>query len=206
MTASKLPRPPYGLIVMASSYGGIAALREILGGLPADFPAPIAVVQHRSSEPPNLLARVLGRNLALTVKTVEEGETMRAGTVYLAPPNLHFQVEPGGVCHLLGGRKIHHLRSSANPLFDSAAGVFDVHLIAVVLTGMDGDAAEGVQTVKARGGMVIAQDEATSMAFGMPGSAIATGCVDRVLPLEEIGPALCHLVGYGAAWAVKTEA
>ncbi|HEY4563765.1 MAG TPA: chemotaxis protein CheB, partial [Thermoanaerobaculia bacterium] len=129
----------------------------------------------------------------LTVKTAEEGEVMRPGTVYLAPPDLHMYVQRGGVCHLADGRRIHHLRSSANPLFDSAADIFKGRVIAVVLTGVDGDATDGVQSVKAQGGMVIAQDEATSEAFGMPGSAIATGCVDQVLPLQEIGPALCRL-------------
>lgn len=193
MVAKKHPHPPYHLVVMAASFGGVQALGEVLGDLPADFSAPIAIVQHRSSEPPNMLARVLGRHTPLTVKTAEEGETMRPGTVYLAPPDLHFQVQHGGVCHLSDGRKICHLHSSANPLFDSAAGVFEGCLIAVVLTGSAHDGTDGVQSVKAHGGMVIAQDEATSAAFGMPGSAIATGCVDQILPLEEIGPALCRL-------------
>ena len=100
-----------------------------------DRPGTIAVVQHRSTEPPNMLARVLGRHTSLTVKTAEEGEVMRPGTVYLAPSDHHLQVQSGGVFHLMNGRRILHLRSSANPLFDSAAGVFDGHLIAVALTG-----------------------------------------------------------------------
>jgi two-component system chemotaxis response regulator CheB len=197
MAATKHSHPPYDLVVMAASYGGVQALREVLGGLPADFPVPVAIVQHRSANPPNLLAKVLGRSTPLAIKTAEEGETMRPGTVYLAPPDLHMYIQSGGVCHLSDGRKIRHLRSSANPLFDSAASVFDGRLIAVVLTGSARDATDGVQAVKARGGMVIAQDKATSAAFGMPGSAIATGCVDRVLPLEEIGPALRRLVEAG---------
>lgn len=193
-TSKHHPHQPYDLVVMAASYGGIRALREILGELPADFPAPIAIVQHRSTEPPNMLARVIGRHTLLKVKTAEEGETMRPGTVYLAPPDLHLQVQHGGVCHLTEGRRIRHLRSSANPLFDSAADVFKGRLIAVVLTGSASDATDGVQAVKAHGGLVIAQDEESSAAFGMPGSAIATGCVDWILPLKEIGPTLCRLV------------
>jgi two-component system chemotaxis response regulator CheB len=122
---------------------------------------------------------------------------MRPGTVYLAPPDLHLYVRPGGVCHLSGGQKIRHVRSSANPLFDSAAASFKGRVIAVVLTGSDHDATDGVQSVKESGGLVIAQDQATSVAFGMPGSAIETGCVDRVLPLDDIGPALCRLVETG---------
>lgn len=193
MAARKRSRPPYDLVVMAASAGGVHALREILGGLPADFPVPVAIVQHRSANPPNMLAKVLGRFSPLAIKTAEEGETMRPGTVYLAPPDFHLYVQRGGVCHLSDGRRIRYLRSSANPLFDSAADTFKGRVIAVVLTGTDSDATDGVQSVKAQGGMVIAQDEATSQAFGMPGSAIATGCVDQVLPLGEIGPTLCRL-------------
>lgn len=194
MAARKHPHLPYHLVVMAASYGGIQALSEVLGNLPADFPAPIAVVQHRSSELPNMLALVLGRRTPLTVKTAEEGETMRPGIVYLAPPDLHFSVLRGGVCHLADGKMIRFVRSSANPLFDSAADIFKERVIAVVLTGTNSDATDGVKSVKSHGGMVIVQDEATSAAFGMPRSAIATGCVDQILPLAEIGPALRRLV------------
>jgi two-component system, chemotaxis family, protein-glutamate methylesterase/glutaminase len=198
MDTQKHPRPPYDLVVMAASFGGVHALCEVLGDLPADFPAPIAIVQHRSAELPNMLAKVLGRSTPLAVKNAEEGETMLPGTVYLAPPDHHLQVQSGGIFHFMDGHRIHYLRSSANPLFDSAADVFDGRLIAVVLTGSADDATDGVQSVKARGGVVIAQDEESSAAFGMPGSAIATGCVDRVLPLKEIGPALRRLVEAGA--------
>ena len=138
MTARRHPaHPPYDLVVMAASYGGIHALREVLGDLPADFPVPVAIVQHRSAAAPNRLPQVLGRYTPLAVKIAEEGETMRPGTVYLAPPDLHLYVQRGGVCHLADGRKIRHVRSSANPLFDSAADTFKGRVIAVVLTGSD---------------------------------------------------------------------
>jgi two-component system chemotaxis response regulator CheB len=91
---------------------------------------------------------------------------------------------------LADGRKIRGVLSSANPLFESAARALPSRVIAVVLTGYDRDGTDGVQAVKRSGGIVIAQDEATSESFGMPRSAIETGCVDRVLPLQEIGPAL----------------
>jgi two-component system chemotaxis response regulator CheB len=197
MAIRKHSHPPYDMVVMAASYGGIHALGEVLGGLPADFPVPVAIVQHRTSNPPNLLPKVIGRFTPLAVKTAEEGEVMRPGTVYLAPPELHLRVQRGGVCHLSDGQRIRHVRSSANPLFDSAAGVFEGRLIAVVLTGGDSDATDGVQSVREHGGLVIAQDETTSLAFGMPRSAIATGCVDQILPLGEIGPALRRLVETG---------
>lgn len=94
---------------------------------------------------------------------------------------------------LLDGRRLRHVASSANPLFESAAAALGSRVIAAVLTGCDRDATDGVQAVKRAGRFVIAQNEATSQIFDMPRSAIATGSVDRVLPLQDIGPALAAL-------------
>ncbi|HEX6900756.1 MAG TPA: chemotaxis protein CheB [Thermoanaerobaculia bacterium] len=191
--------PGFGLVTVAASAGGLAALKEILGALPADFPAPVAVVLHRTVNPPNLLPQVLSRWTSLRVKTAEEGERLRPGTIYVAPPDQHLLIGPDGICALIDGhQRILYLLSSADPLFSSAADVFQGSLIAVVLSGGGHDATGGVQAVKAKGGVVIAQDQATSQAFGMPGSAIETGCVDHVLPIQEIGPALLRLTGRGS--------
>lgn len=192
-SASEHARRRYALVTIAASTGGVQALQKLLGGLPPDFPLPVAIVQHRTAAHPNLLARVLGRHTALKVKTAEEGETLEAGTVYLAPPHRHLIVRRDESLALVNGRKIRHVRSSANPLFVSAAQVFGDGVIAVVLTGGDSDATDGVQTVRHRGGVVIAQDKATSALFGMPHSAIATGVVNTVLPLPEIAPELERL-------------
>jgi two-component system, chemotaxis family, protein-glutamate methylesterase/glutaminase len=188
-----MSRTHHALVVMAASAGGVQALQKVLSGLPRDFPLPIAVVQHRTGNPPNLLARVLGRHTALTVKNAEDGERMRAGTVYLAPPREHLVVRPDESLALINGRKIRHLRSSANPLFASAAQVYGDRVIAVVLTGGDRDATDGVQTVRQHGGIVIAQDEATSAMFAMPRAAIQTGAVHTILPLPDIAPELLRL-------------
>jgi two-component system chemotaxis response regulator CheB len=188
-----MTRQHHAVVVMAASAGGVQALQKVLSGLPRDFPLPIAIVQHRTGNPPNLLARVLGRHTALTVKNAEDGERMRAGTVYLAPPREHLVLRPDESLGLMDGRKIRHLRSSANPLFASAAEVYGDGVIAVVLTGGDRDATDGVQTVRQHGGIVIAQDEATSAIFGMPRSAIETGAVHTILPLPEIAPELRRL-------------
>jgi two-component system, chemotaxis family, protein-glutamate methylesterase/glutaminase len=183
----------YGMVVIAASAGGVQALQKLLSALPPDFPLPIAVVQHRTGNPPNLLARVLGRHTALTVKTAEQGEPLAAGTVYLAPPRQHLIVRADESLALFDGQKIRHVHSSANPLFASAARVYGERVIAVVLTGGDRDATDGVQTVKQSGGIVLAQDEATSMVFAMPQSAIETGAVRAVLPLGEIAPEILRL-------------
>ena len=183
----------FDLVVMAASAGGVAAFESVLASLPADFPLPIAIVQHRSTKDPNLMARVFGRHTPLLVKNAADAERMEAGTVYLAPPHAHLMVDQDLRVSLKDGAKIRHVLSSANPLFESAARALPGRVIAVVLTGSDRDATDGVQAVRLSGGTVIAQDEATSKSFGMPGSAIQTGCVDRVLPLQEIGPALVAL-------------
>lgn len=183
----------YEAVVIAASKGGVRALQKLLSGLPPDFSLPVAVVQHRTTQQPNELARVLGRRAAVPVKLAEEGEIMQPGTVYLAPPDLHMTVRPDRSLAFVDGRRIHHLRSSANPLFESAAESLHGRVIAVVLTGYDHDGTDGVQTVKHRGGIVIAQDQATSERFDMPRSAIQTGSVDHILPLEKIAGELVRL-------------
>ncbi len=201
MSGHTRPRPAqsrptgnrYGLVVIAASLGGVEAIGDVLSALPADFPIPIAVVLHRAASAPSLLSQVLGRRTRLVVKEAEQSEAMRPGFVYLAPTDRHLKVHDDTFT-LADGRKIRHVLSSANPLFESAAEAFGDRVIAVVLTGYGRDATDGVQAIRARGGVVLAQDEATSAAFSMPRSAIETGCVDRVLPLEEIGHELVDLV------------
>jgi len=189
----------YDLVVIAASKGGIQAVSRILGALPASFPVPIAVLIHRGVGLPNYQAKVVQTSTVLPVRFAEESLRLRHGNVYLAPPHLHLTVDHHHRFALVDGRRIRYLRSSANPLFSSAAAVFGRRLLAVVLTGLARDGTDGVQEVKKHGGTVIAQNEETCEEFSMPRSAIATGCVDLVLPLEEIGPTLVRLVtGEGA--------
>jgi len=198
-------RPRYDLVAIAASAGGVQALRQILSDLPVDFPLPIAIVQHRTTHSPDRLASVLSRKTLLQVSRVVEGEPLSAGRVYLAPPDAHLTVQPDKSFAFMDGRKIHHVRSSADPLMTSAAASLGSRVIAVVLTGGDGDASEGVKAVKAAGGTVIAQDEATSRCFGMPGAAIRTGVVDYILPLDQIGPTLVMLAGWSAAQPIRID-
>jgi len=195
-----LRHAPYDLVAMVASAGGVKALEAILSALPEDFPVPVALVQHRTTRDPNPLARVLSRHTALTVKMAKDGEMLLPATVYLANPGLHLVVQPDHTLGLRDGRRIRHVLSSGNPLFESAAAALGRRVIAVVLTGYDSDGTDGVQAVKRAGGVVLAQDEATSQAFGMPRSAIETGCVDQVLPLESIGPELVRLVAEPAGF------
>jgi two-component system chemotaxis response regulator CheB len=185
---------PFDLVVIAASAGGVEALQHVLSHLPADFPVPICVVQHRSLHMPDLLPQVLGRSTRLKVKRSEAGERMHAGTVYLAPMHAHLVVNPDLTLALRDGTRIRRVLSSANPLFTTAAAATGRGTIGIVLTGNDSDATDGVQAIKQEGGIVIAQNRATARNFGMPGSAIRTGAVDYVLPLDLIGPALVDLV------------
>ena len=149
---------------------------------------------HTAPEGPNLLPQALARHTRLRVKHAEEGDVLRPGVVYVAPPDRHVLINPDETLSLSQGPKVHHTRPSAEPLFESAAAVLRDRLVAVVLTGEDGDGSGAVRAVKRAGGMVIAQDKATSAVFGMPKAAIQTGAVDVVLPLDGIAPALTALV------------
>ena len=185
----------FDIVIMAASHGGITAYEEVLSHLPADFPLPIVLVQHRDPAAVSVLDKILARRTPLRVKHAQVGECPAARTVYLAPTDLHLTFASDRRFTTMDGRRIRHVLSSANPLFESAAKVFKDRVLAVVLTGYDSDATDGVQAVRAMGGRVIAQDEATSASFDMPKSAIATGAVRAVLPLSEIAPALIEMAG-----------
>ena len=185
--------PRYGLVAIAASAGGITALQALLSTLPRDLPVPMAVVLHRSWRDVDLLPMVLGRSSTLPVRLAEPGKPVQPGTVYVAPADAHLLVGSDRRFELMDGGRIRHVRSSANPLFTSAAYVLGP-VIGVVLTGMGQDGTDGVQAVKRAGGIVIAQDEATAEWFSMPRSAIGTGAVDYVLPLDRIGAKLVELL------------
>jgi two-component system, chemotaxis family, protein-glutamate methylesterase/glutaminase len=187
----------FPVIAMAASVGGLKALSVILGGLPADFPAAIAIVMHLSPEHKSLLAEILSCRTHLEVKQAQTGDILCPSSVFIAPPNHHLFVVKGDRLELSSSasEKVHHARPSAEPLFASVADVYKKNAIGVVLTGGDGDGSLGVQIIKEKGGMVIAQNRPTSQDFSMPETSIKTGDVDFILPLDEIAPKLIELVG-----------
>lgn len=187
----------YDIVVLAGSAGGLEALTAVLSTLPSDYPVPLAVVLHRSSQEPNFLTNVLSRHMRLRVTQAKAGEGPRPGTVYLAPSDLHLSVTAARTFALTGGGRQSYVLSSADPLFVSVARVYEGRVVAVVLSGFGHDGAEGARAVGRAGGMVLVQDKATAQAFEMPAAAIATGEVDAVLPLGTIGPALIQLVTAG---------
>lgn len=187
----------FDVVAIAASAGGLNAVSNLLGGLPHDFPAAVVLVQHLDPRHRSLMAEILGRRTRLHVKQAQENDRIEAGVVLVAPPNRHLLVNRDGTLSLTQTELVHFVRPSADLLFESVAASFRDRAIAVVLTGAGSDGAMGVRAVKKTGGTVIAQDEATSEYHGMPGAAIATGCVDFILPLDEIAPALVTLVRSG---------
>jgi len=184
----------FDIVAVAASAGGLNALSQVLSGLPSEFGAAIVVVQHLDPRHRSLMADILSRRTSLRVKEAEDGETIRPGMIYIAPPDNHLLVNPDGALSLSRSELVHFVRPSADLLFESVAASFKDRAIAVVLTGSGSDGTMGVRAIKKMKGTVIAQDEASSEFFGMPGSAIDTKNVDFILPLDEIAPALVTLV------------
>jgi len=191
------PEAAFDVVAMAASAGGLNALGRVLAELPGDFPAAVVVVQHLDPRHRSLMADILSRRTPLQVSEAQEGDRLNPGRVYIAPPNRHLLVNTDGSLTLTQSELVHFVRPSADLLFESVAASYKARCIAVVLTGSGGDGAMGVGAVKKMGGTVIAQDEATSEFWGMPGAAVKTGSVDFVLPLEEIPTALTMLVKRG---------
>lgn len=191
--------PAHCVVAMAASAGGLNALSIILGALPADFPAAIAIVMHVSPDHKSLLAEILKCRTLLDVRQAKTGGRLCHSRVFVAMPNHHMFVLPGGIIEISSSTagKVHYVRPSAEPLFASVALLYKRNAIAVVLTGGDGDGSIGVSIIKENGGTVLAQDRPTSQDFSMPETAIETGDVDFVLPLDEIAPKLIQLVGAG---------
>jgi len=192
-----LAADPLFVVAVGASAGGLHALSLILAALPADFSAPVLVVQHLSPDFPSQLAHILGRHTPLHVKQAEQGDRLRAGWVYVAPPGRHLLARADGSLALTLTPKVHHCRPSVDVLLTSVAAGFGARAVGVVLTGGDGDGAAGIQAIKASGGITMAQDQSSSQQPSMPRSAAATGAVDFVLTLPDIAAALAALVGPG---------
>ena len=186
-------RPAAGVVAIGASTGGPNALQYVLSQLPAEFPAAIVVTQHMPAGFTATFARRLGECTRLEVKEAEPGDTLSAGRVIIARGDRHMKVRRlplGGVILLSDDAPVNGHRPSVDVLFRSVAESFGASCVAVLMTGMGEDGAEGLGAVKAAGGVTIAQDEESSVVFGMPRAAIARGHALRVLSLERIAPAL----------------
>ena len=182
----------FDVVAMGASAGGLKALGQVLDALAKDFPSSIVVVQHLAPGHKSWMANLLGRTSQVKVKQAEHGEILLPGTVYTAPPDEHLLVGPGKI-QLAHSQLIHFSRPSIDLLFESVAGTYGSRCIGVVLTGSGKDGAEGIRTIKEAGGITIAQTPQTADFRHMPEAAIATGCIDFILPLAKIGEKLAGL-------------
>jgi two-component system chemotaxis response regulator CheB len=189
------PRVAFEIVAVAASAGGVTGVGRLLADLGGEVTVPVVVVQHLDPRHETVIADVLGRRTPLSVKLAEKGERLEAGTVYIAPPDHHLLVGTDGEVTLTQEAAVNFVRPSADLLFESVAESYGDRAIACVLTGTGRDGATGVEAVHARGGTVIVQDPTTADFPGMPEAAVETGVVDRVLPLEDIGAAVCDLIG-----------
>ena len=193
-------------VVIASSTGGPKALSRFFSLLPGDFPLPIIIVQHNSSGFDACFAEWLDSFTQLKVKVAEEGDIPQAGTVYIAQTGKHLELQRSGAGDGSSNPLVlvynddapeQNQKPSADVLFRTAAQTCNQSLISVVFTGMGNDGAGGTRKVKEMGGITLAQDEESSIIYGMPKAAAETGCVDIVLPLDKISEELVRLVNPG---------
>lgn len=175
---------------VGASTGGPQALQTVLGALPASFPVPVLCVQHIGASFLPMFADWLRSVCRLKVVLAQGGELPQAGTVYLSPGDLHLRLEAGGRLGLSAAEPVRSHRPSVDVLFDSLAAAAGRAATAVLLTGMGSDGALGMQAIHRAGGVTIAQDEATSLVFGMPRQAIELQAATHVLPLGDIAPTL----------------
>jgi two-component system chemotaxis response regulator CheB len=193
--ATARPRGTVRVVAIAASTGGPGVLQQILSELPRRFAVPILVVQHIATGFASGLADWLATTSALRVTVAQSGDRALPRTVYLAPDDHHLGIGADGRLVVAGSPAVAGFRPSASFLFEAAARAYGTAAVGVILTGMGQDGVEGLKAVKAAGGVVLAQDEATSVVFGMPREAIRVGVVDDVLTPTAIAARLGALVG-----------
>jgi len=182
--------------VIGISTGGPNALRQVFAALDEDFPLPILVVQHMPAGFTAEFARSLDKNCPLEVKEAEEGDLVKRGRILIAPGDWHIEVERrslAAIVHLNQNDQSNGHRPSAGVLFRSAAKQYGPSVLAAIMTGMGRDGAAEMGEIYRAGGLTLAQDEVSSVVFGMPRVAIELGNVEKVVPLNEMAATLNKL-------------
>lgn len=184
----------YQIVTIGSSWGGLGALKTVLGDLPGDFPLPIVIAQHRSAGSRDKgLAAYYDERCQLSVRTVEDKQPIETGRVYFAPPDYHLMIERG-FFELSVDDRVQFSRPSADVLFESAVDAYGSGVIGVILTGANADGAAGLCCIKEKGGFTIVQDPASAERADMPLAAIdAVGDPDAILSLGEVAAYLVKL-------------
>jgi two-component system chemotaxis response regulator CheB len=182
------------IVAIGASTGGPAALARLLGGLPPDLTVGVVVVQHIAEGFVPGLVSWLSTVTMLTVKTAQDGESIRPATVYIAPTGAHTAVTDNGRLTLLQTPPVDSQRPAVDVLFESVHKQYGQRAIAILLTGMGRDGARGLKAIRDAGGRTIAQDQGTCVVFGMPKAAIELEAAEQVLSLAEIPVAVVKLL------------
>ena len=185
------PTARVDVLAIGSSTGGPDALTALLPQLPASFPVPVVIVQHMPPVFTRMFAQRLDSKCALEVKEAQDGDLVRPGRVLIAPGDKHLELARVGtsvVARLTSGPPENFCRPAVDVLFRSVADLYGANVLSVVLTGMGSDGARGAEVLRRGGAEVIAQDEASSVVWGMPGAVVAAGLAHQVLPLAAIAP------------------
>jgi two-component system, chemotaxis family, protein-glutamate methylesterase/glutaminase len=185
-------RPAIDAVGICSSTGGPAALEYLFRRLPATFAAPIVVVQHITEGFLHGLVDWLNRDSALEVRIAQEGERIQPGAIYFAPEHRHLALAPGGILVFRDDDPIRSHKPSGEILFSSLAECYGGRSMGVILTGMGEDGCDGLEQLARCGGIVLAQDEATSAIFGMPRAAIERRAATEVLALDRIAERIVY--------------
>ena len=194
-TARRIPCRPEAVAIGVST-GGPNALNEVIPRFPANFRLPVFVVQHMPPVFTKQLADRLNVKSKLTVKEAEDGELVKPGTVYVAPGDYHMLVrknDRGHLIRLTQDPPVNSCRPAVDPLFESIAEAYKGRVVAVVMTGMGQDGFEGAKVLKEKGAYIIAQDQETSVVYGMPKFVAEAGLADRICPLKSITPTILEV-------------
>lgn len=184
--ASSRPKVTPRVVAIAASTGGPKALQMLLGELPGDFPCPIVIVQHIASGFVAGLASWLQESSRLKVRVANNGERLEPGTVLLAPDERHLTIGADDRVMHSDAPPDGHFRPSANVLFEGVARAYGAAGLGMILTGIGNDGVNGLMAMRRAGGFIVAQDQASSVLFGMPEAAILAGLPDVVLGLKEM--------------------
>jgi two-component system chemotaxis response regulator CheB len=175
----------YDLVVVGTSWGGLAALRTLVAGLPVTFRMAVALVQHRHKESDHLLRTLLQERTSLEVCEVEDKMPLEHGRIYVAPPDYHTLVEPGHFS-LSTEAPVRFSRPSIDVTFQSAADSYGHRTVGIVLTGANADGSEGLRRISDRGGMAIIQDPTTAESALMPSAAMKAVPRARIMGLDDL--------------------
>ena len=196
------------IVVIGTSTGGPSALFTLLGGLPSGLSVPLLIVQHMPAVFTESLAGRLAQRTPLKVKEARDREAIEDGLVRLAPGDNHMAVGlVGGVPRIkvFQGPHVNSCRPSVDVLFQSVAALYGDKVLGVILTGMGQDGLRGCEAIRAGGGQVLAQDEASSVVWGMPGAVVQAGMADQVLPLHDMAAAILERTGRQVAGQNPSE-